>query len=129
MADDDATMLQRQSASDLLRRMSHRKAFADAFAQVRLARQLEAAVHTSPALGQLLSPDRIVAPAPDLGGSGVAPQFPTNRRRRSAKRRPNIVLRFTACMQAVNLNALLKAELAITLSHRHNTLAGVALVS
>ena len=40
MADDDATMLQRQSAGDLLRRMSHRKAFADAFAQVRLARQL-----------------------------------------------------------------------------------------
>jgi hypothetical protein len=38
-------------------------------------------------------------------------------------------LRSTACMQAVDLNALFKAELAITLSHRHNTLAGVALVS
>jgi hypothetical protein len=38
-------------------------------------------------------------------------------------------LRSTACMQAVDLNALFKAELAITFSHRHNTLAGVALVS
>jgi hypothetical protein len=38
-------------------------------------------------------------------------------------------LRCTACMQAVHLNALFKAELAITFSHRHNTLAGVALVS
>jgi hypothetical protein len=31
------------------------------------------------------------------------------------------------CMQPVDLNLLLKAEL--TLSYRHNTLAGVALVS
>jgi hypothetical protein len=31
-------------------------------------------------------------------------------------------------MQAVQLNALFKAELAITFSHRSNTLAGVALV-
>jgi hypothetical protein len=38
-------------------------------------------------------------------------------------------LRSTVCMQTVDLNALFKAELAITLSHRHNTLAGVALVS
>jgi hypothetical protein len=38
-------------------------------------------------------------------------------------------LRSTACMQAVDLNTLFKAELAITFSHRHNTLAGVALVS
>src|SRR3954464_9374584 len=98
MADDDATMLQRQSASDLLRRMSHRKAFADAFAQVRLARQLEAAIHTSPALGQLLSPDRIVAALPDLGAPGVAPQLPTDRRRHPVKRRCNLVLRSTGCM-------------------------------
>jgi hypothetical protein len=129
MADDDATMLQRQPAGDLLRRMSHRKAFADAFAQVRLARQFEAAVHTSPALGQPLSPGRLVAPLPDPGALGVALQLPTDRRRPPAKRRRNFVLRFTVCMQTVNLNALLKAELAITLSHRHNTLAGVALVS
>jgi hypothetical protein len=33
-----------------------------------------------------------------------------------------------ACMQAVDLNALFKAELAIALSHRRNTLTGVALV-
>jgi hypothetical protein len=62
-------------------------------------------------------------------GPGVAPQLPTDRRRRPVKRRSNFVLRSTAYMQAVDLNALLKAELAITLSHRHNTLAGVALVS
>jgi len=129
VADDDATMLARQSASDLLRGMSHRKAFAHAVSQVRLARQLEAAIPPSPALGQLLSPDRLVAPCPNFRGPGVAPQLPTDRRRRPVKRRSNFVLRSTACMQAVDLNALLKAELAITLSHRHNTLAGVALVS
>src|SRR5436305_11591063 len=128
MADDDATMLRRQPTGDLLRRMSHRKAFADAFAQARLARQLEAAIHTPPTLRQWLGPYRLVAPLPDLGAPGIAPQLPTDRRRRPAKRRRNIVLRSTACMQAVDLNALFKAELAITLSHRHNTLAGVALV-
>src|SRR5258708_40168883 len=128
MADDDATMFQRQSARDLLWGMSHRKAFAHAVPQVRLARQLEAAIPPSPALGQLLSPDRLVAPRPDLGGLRVAPQFPTDRRRRPVKRRRNFVLRSTGCMQPVDLNSLLKAELAITLSHRNNTLTGVALV-
>ncbi|MDI4236486.1 hypothetical protein OZ411_27090 [Bradyrhizobium sp. Arg237L] len=129
MADDHATMLQRQSACDLLWGMSHRKAFAHAVPQVWLARQLEAAIPSSPALGQVLRPDRLVAARPNLGRPGVAPQFPTDRRRRPAKRRRNLVLRSTACMQAVDLNALFKAELAITPSHRHNTLAGVALVS
>jgi hypothetical protein len=129
MADDDATMFQRQSASDLLWGMSHRKAIAHAVPQVRLARQLEAAIPPAPALGQSLSADRLVTPGPDLGGPGSAPQFPTDRRRRPVERRCNFVLRSTACMQAVDLNALFKAELAITLSHRHNTLAGVALVS
>ena len=51
-----------------------------------------------------------------------ARKLQTNRRRRPTKRRSNFDLRSTACMQAVDLNALLKAELAITLSHRHNTL-------
>src|SRR5580698_10316108 len=129
MADDDATMFQRQPASDLLWGMSHRKAFAHALPQVRLARQLEAAILPAPPLSQLLRPDRLVASRPDLGRPGVAPQFPANRRRRPVKRRCNFVLRSTACKQAVDLNALFKAELAITLSHRHNTLAGVALVS
>ena len=68
MADDDATMFQRQSTSDLLRRMSHRKAFAHAVPQVRLARQLEAAILPSPAFGQLLGPDRLVAPFQTLVG-------------------------------------------------------------
>jgi len=129
MADDDVTMFQRQPASDLLWGMSHRKAFAHAVPQVRLARQLEADIPPASALGQLLSPNRRVASRPDLGRPGVAPQFPTDRRRRSVKRRCNMVLRSTACMQAVDLNALFKAELAITSSHRNNTLAGVALVS
>src|ERR1035437_1695982 len=129
MADGDATMVQRQAASNLLWGMSHRKAFAHAVPQVRLARQLEAAIPPPPALGQLLSPDRLIAARPDLGGLRVAPQLPTNRRPRPIKRRCNLFLRSTACMQAVDLNPLLKAELAITLSHRHNTLAGVALVS
>src|SRR5665213_2187781 len=109
--------------------MSHRKAFAHAVTQVWQARQLEAAIPPAPALGQLLSSDRFVTALPDLGRLRVAMQLPTDRRRRSVKRSCNLVLRSTACMQAVDLNALLKAELAITLSHRHNTLAGVALVS
>src|SRR5579864_1390846 len=129
MADDDATMFQRQPARDLLWGMSHRKAFAHAVPQVRLARQLEATILAAPALGQSLRPDRLVTPSPHFGGSGVAPQFSTDRRRRPVERRSNFVLRYTACMQAVYLNPLFKAELAITLSHRHNTLAGVALVS
>src|SRR3981081_615642 len=122
-------MLARQSASDLLRGMSHRKAFAHAVPQVRLARQLEAAIPPSPALGQLLRPDRLVATRPDLGRPGGAPKFTTDRRRRPVNVSRFFVLRFTRCMHAVKLNALLKAELAITLSHRHNTLSGVALVS
>ena len=76
MADDDATMFQRQSTGDLLRGMSHRKAFAHAVPQVRLARQLEAAILPSPTLGQLLRPDRLVAARPDLGGPGVALAIP-----------------------------------------------------
>src|SRR4030088_462268 len=93
MADHGATMLQRQSASDLLWGMSHRKAIAHAVPQVRLARQLEAAIPPAPALGQSLSPDRLVTPRPDLGGPGIAPQFPTDRRRRPAEGRCNFSLR------------------------------------
>src|SRR6201994_823685 len=129
MTDDDVTMLPRQLASDLLRRMSHRKAFADAAPQSRLARQFKAAVPPPLALSQLLSPDGVIAAPPDLGGSRVAPQFSANRRCRAAKCQPNLGLRFTTRMQSINLNALFEAELAVTLSHRHNTIAGVALVS
>ena len=68
MADDDATMFQRQSASDLLWGMSHRKAIAHAVPQVRLARHLEAAIPPAPALGQSLSPDRLVPPVQTLEG-------------------------------------------------------------
>ena len=68
MADDDTTMFQRQSASDLLRGMSHRKAIAHAVPQVRLARQLEAAIPPAPASGQLLNPDRLVAPVQTFVG-------------------------------------------------------------
>jgi hypothetical protein len=68
-------MFQRQSTSDLLRGMSHRKAFADAVPQVRLACQLEAAILPSPTFGQLLSPDRLVAALPDFGTPGVALQL------------------------------------------------------
>jgi len=77
-------MFQRQSASDLLWEMSHRKAFAHAVPQVRLARQFEAAIPLPPALGQLLRPDRLVTPGPNLGGPGVPSQFPTDGARLSA---------------------------------------------
>src|SRR5260370_37346870 len=76
MADDDTTMFQRQSASDLLWGMSHRQAIAHAVPECRLARQLEAAIPSSPAFGQLLSPDRLVAAPPDLGRPGTAAQLP-----------------------------------------------------
>jgi hypothetical protein len=79
VADNDATMLQRQAAGDLLWRMSHRKAFPHAVSQVCLARQLEAAIPAPPPFGQLLSPGRLVASGPELGGLGVAPQLPTDR--------------------------------------------------
>src|SRR5260370_19349721 len=98
MADDDTTRLARPSASDLLWGMSHRKAIAHAVPQVRLARQLEAAIPSPPAFGQLLSPDRLVAAPPDLGRPGAALPFPTNRRRRPVERRRNFTLRLTACM-------------------------------
>jgi len=48
--------------------MSHRKAFAHAVPQVRLARQLEATILPTPALRQLLGPDRLVAPFQTLVG-------------------------------------------------------------
>src|SRR6185295_2218163 len=120
MADDDATMLQRQSASDLLWGMSHRKAFAHAVAQVRLARQLEAAIPLSPALGQLMRPDRIVATRPGPGRLGVAPQFTTDRRYVPFEDARDRLHRSTGHTQSINLNPLIEAELAITLSHRHN---------
>jgi hypothetical protein len=129
MADDDATMLQRQSACDLLWGMSHRKAFAHVVPQVRLACKLEAAIPSPPALGQLMSPDRLVATRPGRGRPGVAPQFPTDCRYVPFKGARNRLHGFTGHTQSINLNPLIEAELAITLSHRHNTLAGVALVS
>src|SRR5882672_1640343 len=128
MADDDATMFQRQSASDLLWGMSHRKAFAHVVPQCRLARQLEAAIPLPPALGQLMSPDRLVATRPGPGRLGVAPQFPTDRRYVPSKDARDRRHGFIGHTQSINLNPLIEAELAITLSHRHNTLAGVALV-
>src|SRR5260370_6774395 len=108
-------MFLRQSASDLLWGMSHRKAFAHAVPQVRLARQLEAAIPPAPALGQLLSPDRLVAPIPNLRGPGVAPQLPTDRRPRPGKRRSNFVLRSTACMQSASYYHFLNVGSRLTL--------------
>src|ERR1700688_2576207 len=104
MADDDTTMLARQSASDLLWGMSHRKAIAHAIPQVRLARQLEAAIPPAPALGQSLSPDRLVTPRPNLGRRGLAPQSPTDRRRRPGERICTFVLTSPACMLGADLN-------------------------
>src|SRR5260370_7353327 len=86
-------MFLRESASDLLWGMSHRKAIAHAVPQVRLARHLEAAIPPAPALGQSLSPDRLVPPRPDLRGPGIAPQFPTDRRRRPVQ--PTCTFLFT----------------------------------
>src|SRR5258707_14810365 len=97
MADDDTTMFQRQSASDLLWGMSHRKAFAHTVSQVRLSRQLVAAITPSPALSQLLSPDTLVAPGPALGRPGNAPQPPPHPRPGAAWGRPPFLLRAPPC--------------------------------
>src|SRR5260370_33693960 len=110
MADDDATMFQRQPASDLLWGMSHRKAFAHAFPQARLACQFEAAIPSPPALGQLVGPDRLVTPHPELGPPRIPPQFPTDRSRRPIECRRNFGLRFTALMQELNRYSPLQAE-------------------
>src|ERR1700730_19380831 len=96
MADDDTTMLARQPASDLLWGMSHRKAFAHAVPQVRLACQLVAAIPPPPALGQLLGPDRLVAAGPDPGRLRVTPQVSTDRRWGPAQRRCDFCLGSTS---------------------------------
>jgi hypothetical protein len=101
--------------------MSHRKAFSHAVPQAWLARKLEPTVPSPPPLSQLLRSDSIIASRPNLRRFGVAVEFPIYRRPRPAECNRNLVLRYTACMQAVYLNALFKAELAITLSHRDNT--------
>src|SRR5215218_3451744 len=106
MADDDATMFERQSASDLLWGMSHRKAIAHVVSQVRLACQLEAAIPPPPALGQLMSPDRLVAARPGPGRLGVAPQFPTDRRYVPLEGARDRLHRFTGHTQSINLNPL-----------------------
>src|SRR5881396_2252679 len=59
MADDDATMFQRQPASDLLWGMSHRKAFAHAVSQVRLARQPDLRNRVGKSLAMGHSPEQI----------------------------------------------------------------------
>jgi hypothetical protein len=129
VADDGVTLFQRQSAGDLFGRHSHRKAVSHQFAQVRLARQLVSLVASSSPLGEVIGASRVVAAWPGAYPSTVALQFPFDRRGRSAERRRNRSLRFTACMQAVNLNPLFKAELAVLFSHRDDTCTGVALVA
>ncbi len=52
MADDDATMLERERGSDLFWGMSHRKAIAHDVKQVRLARELEEAILQRQALSE-----------------------------------------------------------------------------
>lgn len=76
--------------------------------------------------GQLVGADRFVAASQSFPSLGIAPKFPTDHGWRPAQGRCNLVLRYTACGIS---HALLKAELAITSSHRNNTLAGVALAS
>ena len=114
-------MFARQSARDLLGGPSHRKAVPHKAAQVRLAFQLEAAIPSASAFGKLLGADRLIASGPDLGPNAVAPQFAADRSWRPPQIRRYSSLLFTACMPAVNLDPLLKAELAISLFHRNNT--------
>src|ERR1043166_5060835 len=103
MADDDATMFQRQSACDLLWGMSHRKAFAHVVPQVRLACQLEAAIPPPPALGQLMSTDRLVATRPGPGRLGGRPHFPTDRRDVTATDGGDRLPGFIGRTQSINL--------------------------
>jgi len=128
MADEGATVLKRQSAGDLLGRASHRKAVLHDLSQVRLARQLETRVPSSPPDRQVMRAPGCVTARPDLRWLAVAAQFPTDRRMIPPECLGYLSSRYTACMQAVYLDPLVKAELPIMSSHRAITLAGGALV-
>ncbi len=80
MADDGATVLSRQSAGDLLGGHSHRKAVPHQFAQVRLARQLEALVAPPSPVRQAIGTKRVIAARPDTDPTPVALQLPADRR-------------------------------------------------
>ena len=128
MADDGVTVFERQPASDLLGRVSHRKAVSHQILQVRLARQLEATIPAPSALSQFLGSHRRISAWPHFGGQAVTVDLPADRRHMPFEAAGDHLHRFTGCMQTINLDPLFKAELAITLSHRNNTIAGVALV-
>src|SRR3546814_1217010 len=85
-------------------------------------------IPSPPPLGQILRPHRFVTARPGLGPDAVAPQLTTDRRWRPAQTARYRSSRYNACMQAVYLDPLLKAELAIISSHRTRTLAGVDIV-
>ena len=128
MADDSVTVLERQPAGDLLGRVSHRKAIFHQILQVRLACQLEATIPASSALSQFLGSRGRISARPHFGGQAVTVDLPADCRDMPFKAAGDLLHRFTGCMQTINLDPLFKAELAITLSHRNNTIAGVALV-
>ncbi len=72
-------------------------------------------------VGERLRPQRIVTSFPGLGHQAVAPQFPANGRRRATEANSDRPLRFTVCMQTVNLNPLLHRQLPISFSHRNTS--------
>ena len=128
MADNGATVLKRQSAGDLLGRASHRKAVLHDLSQVRLARQLETTVPSSPPDRQIMRAPGCVTTRPDLRWLAVASEFPADRRMIPPEQFSYLSSRYTAFMKAVYLDPLVKAELPVLSSHRAITLAGGALV-
>ena len=122
------TVFERQPAGDLLGRVSHRKAVFHQILQARLARQLETAIPAPSAFSQFLGSRGCISARPHFGGQTVTANLPADCRDMPFKVAGDLLHRFTGCMQTINLDPLFKAELAVTLSHRNNTIAGVALV-
>ncbi len=111
VADERATLLERQPAGDLLRRSSHRKVIADIGPQVRLARQLVARVPAPPSPGQPIGPLRLVAARPLFRELGIALQLAADCRGRSAKPGCNRTFRETLPHQQADLAALPQGKL------------------
>lgn len=111
MTDCVGCFLQRQPASNLFRRPTHRKALLDIGQQVRLARQLETAIPSAATICQLIGPHGIISAGPYLGCQAVASKLPANCRLMAAKLGGNETVRLAICVQTVNLNPVSQDQL------------------
>ena len=110
-----------QPAGDLLGGPAFQQAFPHRGAQLGRGGELVGSAPLAAPVGERLRPQRIVTSFPGLGHQAVAPQFPANGRRRATEANSDRPLRFTVCMQTVNLNPLLHRQLPISFSHRNTS--------